>query len=95
MGNEVELAAPGVNVTTTALPTGIFCQSGGYVATCSGTSYAAAHVSAAAAVLKAYYPLWTNAMIRAQLQSTATVLGPVGRDTLFGYGLLNIFAALN
>jgi len=81
----VELAAPGVNILST-------CLSGG---TCfdSGTSMAAPHVAAAAAILKAFNPTWTNTDIRTRLQRTAS--NWPNRTTQTGYGLIDIRAAID
>lgn len=90
VGSQVELSAPGVDVLSTSLPNGSVCSNGGFTATCSGTSFAAPHVSAAAAILRALHPTWSNATIRNRLRSTATDLGSAGFDNTFGYGLLNL-----
>ncbi|MHB1090343.1 MAG: S8 family serine peptidase, partial [Ilumatobacteraceae bacterium] len=63
-----------------------------------GTSMAAPFVSGAAALLFAARPQITAAQVRALLILSATDLGPAGRDTTFGAGLINLpaaFAALN
>lgn len=91
-GSKVEVAAPGTTVTytrgiTTTCLGGITCPA-------EGTSLAAPHVAAAAALLKAYNPSWSNAEIRRRLGAGATDLGPAGRDAQFGYGLLNIAGAI-
>jgi subtilisin family serine protease len=86
MGAKVELAAPGASVTSTCL--------GGITCAVSGTSFAAPHVAAAAALLKAYNASWSNTEIRQRLGAGATDLGPAGRDVQFGYGLLNITGAI-
>jgi serine protease len=62
-----------------------------------GTSFAAPHVSAAAALLIATKRLGahpTPAQIKARLQSTARDLGPPGNDSHYGAGLLDVGAAL-
>ncbi|HLC22165.1 MAG TPA: S8 family peptidase [Candidatus Nanoarchaeia archaeon] len=81
VGPEVELAAPGVSVLST-------WKGGGYN-TISGTSMATPHVSGVAALAIEANPTLTNVEIRALLQSTADDLGAVGRDTSFGYGLVD------
>lgn len=85
VGPSVELAAPGVNITSTCL--------GGLTCPNSGTSMAAPHVAAAAAILKAYNPSWTNTDIRTRLQRTAS--NWPNRNELTGYGLIDIRAALD
>jgi subtilisin family serine protease len=58
-----------------------------------GTSMATPHVSAVAALVWSYTPTCTGAQIRASLTKSALDLGPVGRDTKFGYGLVQAKAA--
>jgi subtilisin family serine protease len=53
-----------------------------------GTSMATPHVSAIAALIWSYAPQCTNAQVRTALTSTAMDLGATGRDTKFGYGLV-------
>lgn len=86
-GSAVELAAPGVDVRTTEL--------GGGTSVVDGTSFAAPHVAAAAALLKAAEPTWSNADVRDALKETATNLGTGGFDVYYGNGLLDIDAALD
>lgn len=78
-GDQVEIAAPGKDILSTV--------PGGY-ATYSGTSMACPHVSGAAAVVFAHGSL-TNLEVRNQLGATATDLGTSGRDSSFGFGLLD------
>ncbi len=60
-----------------------------------GTSMATPHVSAVAALVWSYFPTCTGAQIRASLTKSAMDLGPVGRDTKFGFGLVQAVAAKN
>ena len=80
---DVEVAAPGVDILSTV--------PGGY-GTMSGTSMAAPHVSGVAAVLMWQKGL-TAAATRSLLSSSADDLGPVGRDTCFGAGRVNLARA--
>lgn len=76
-GPEVELAAPGNNIYSTVLD--------GQWAAKSGTSMAAPHVAGTAAlVIAAGY-----ADVRDRLRATADELGVPGRDTWYGYGLVD------
>ncbi len=60
-----------------------------------GTSMASPHVSAAAALMLSEDNSLTNDQIKWVLQNTAIDLGPAGKDNDYGYGLLNIEAAIN
>ena len=79
-GPTIELAAPGVSIYSTYI--------GGYE-TLSGTSMASPHVAGTAALVWKAYPLLSNEGVRTQLQNTADDLGDSGRDSLYGYGLVN------
>lgn len=58
-----------------------------------GTSFAAPIVSGACALLLQQHPQWTPAEVADALRSTATDLGPAGPDTVFGWGLIDVFRA--
>jgi subtilisin family serine protease len=58
-----------------------------------GTSMATPHVSAVAALVWSYFPTCTGAQIRTSLNNSALDLGPAGRDTKFGYGMVQAKAA--
>ena len=79
-GGYVDLAAPGVEVWTAAPG-----NRGVYV---SGTSYAAAYATAAAAVVRLRHRQWPAAKVRRLLLDRAEDLGPPGRDPIFGQGLM-------
>lgn len=79
-GSAVELTAPGVGIPSDRL--------GGGTISYSGTSMACPHVSGCAALVIAS-GVTTAADIRSRLDSTATDLGATGRDTWYGYGLVN------
>ena len=83
-GDYIDLAAPGASIISTA--------SNDYKIQ-SGTSMAAAFVTGAAALLFAAQPSITAAQVRDILQRTATDIGAPGRDTTFGFGLINLVAA--
>ena len=72
------LVAPGVDVLA-AVP-------GGRYAFFSGTSFAAPHVSGAAALVLQAAPSTRNGSLTAALMSTAVDLGPPGWDPAFGAG---------
>jgi subtilisin family serine protease len=58
-----------------------------------GTSMATPHVSAVAALVWSLNPGCTAAQLRSTLQKSAQDLGPAGRDTKFGFGLVQGKAA--
>ena len=87
-------SAPGVNIYST--------YKGTSYATLSGTSMAAPHVSASVALVLGTPVgssdtngdgVWNPSEVLAKLEGTATDLGASGFDTLFGFGLVNVFAA--
>ncbi|MCD8180938.1 MAG: S8 family serine peptidase [Firmicutes bacterium] len=74
----------------------IFClspfedESGGYeIEACSGTSQAAPHVAAVAAIAKSIYPELTTAQFMEILIDTSEDLGDEGYDTSYGYGFID------
>jgi subtilisin len=86
VGPEVELSAPGWNINSTWL--------GGGYRLASGTSMASPHVAGTAALVWAAHPDWANTEVRDQLQYTALDLGTEGRDSSYGFGLVNAYAAV-
>jgi serine protease len=54
----------------------------------SGTSMASPHVAGVAALVWSYFPTCTNAEIRSALAASAEDLGAAGRDTSYGFGLV-------
>lgn len=83
---DVEISAAGVNVLSTR-------RGGGYFSL-SGTSMATPHVAGAAAVVAFRFPNLNAAGIRERLTANADPLGPAGRDPTFGFGRVNLAAAL-
>lgn len=104
--NRVDLAAPGGDVskdlngdgygdgvlstlmddsTTPIQPIYAFYQ---------GTSMACPHAAGVAALMLALTPALTPAQVESFLTSTATDLGAVGRDDVYGHGLINAYQAV-
>lgn len=77
------LVAPGEVSKSTLL-------GGGYTGSISGTSFAAPNVSGAVAVLLGAFPHLTPEQVVRILLNTATDLGAVGVDDVYGYGLVNL-----
>ncbi|RFU69535.1 alkaline serine protease [Peribacillus saganii] len=84
IGAKVEFSAPG-NAIVSTLPASI--DRDGYGAL-TGTSMAAPHVTAMAALYIEKYPNLTNKQIRQKMQQNALDLGVPSRDPLYGYGLV-------
>jgi len=85
-GPDSELAAPGVDIYTTAM-------GGGYT-TAGGTSLATAHVTGTAALV-INSGLTDNLLIRERLQQTTEDLGVAGWDTQYGFGLVDAYQAIS
>jgi subtilisin family serine protease len=85
-GPWIDLAAPGDDVPSTTVD-------GGY-GTWRGTSFAAPHVAAAAALVLAARPQATPAQVRALLVNNSRDAGPVGFDESYGWGVLDIAASV-
>jgi subtilisin family serine protease len=85
-GTQLSVAAPGVDVIAPA-PDETYQMS-------TGTSIATAHVSGVIALMLERDPSLTPAEVRRILEATATDLGPKGKDSQFGWGLVNPRKAL-
>lgn len=81
-----ELAAPGVYNYSTYI--------GSTYKYLSGTSMATPHVSGAAALLMSICTTCSTSEIRTLLRESAIDLGEVGKDILFGYGLIDLTTAV-
>ena len=60
----------------------------------AGTSFSAPYVTGVAALILAVNPALTPTQVESLLESTATDLGPAGRDDDYGWGLVNADAVL-
>ncbi len=85
-GKYITVAAPGVEILGPS-------TKGSYQLS-TGTSVAAAHVSGVAALLLERKPDLRPDALRKILASTATDLGPKGRDSQFGAGLIDAYRAV-
>lgn len=84
--NQVDIAAPGVDVWSTI--------SGDDFDNLDGTSMASPHVAGVAALLMSADPSASAADIRSAIENGAEDLGRSGRDNSFGYGFIDASAAL-
>jgi hypothetical protein len=85
-GSEIDIAAPGSNIYST-VGTSTY-------GSMSGTSMATPYAAAEAALIMSANPTWTISQVRDQMTATATDLGLVGRDDIFGAGLISPSTAL-
>lgn len=85
-GTSVDVTAPGVNIYS-ATPGGGY----GYL---SGTSMAAPHVTAIAALLKLQDPSISPDEIEQKIKQISIDIGRVGWDQYFGFGIPNLSLAL-
>ncbi len=81
-----ELSAPGVSNYSTYI--------GNRYAYLSGTSMATPHVVASAALVFSYCSDCSTSEVREVLRGTAIDLGDPGQDSIFGYGLVDVFASI-
>jgi subtilisin family serine protease len=81
-GDFIDLCAPGVDIMTTAPGDKYNCY--------SGTSMAAAYVTAAVALLLQRRPDLKPKQVRSLLEQSARDLGAPGKDKQFGCGLLDL-----
>lgn len=99
-GPDVEITAPGVSVLSTwndgisYLDPQPYLLDGDYYKEGSGTSMASPHVAGVAALVMESNPNFTAEQVRQRMNETAFDLGIIGRDTQFGYGLVDAYMAL-
>lgn len=80
-GDYIDVAAPGVDIVSTA--------PGGRYPPLSGTSMAAAHVSGVAALIRELGPVLSAREVGLIIRGNARDLGPAGADAAFGTGLVD------
>jgi len=81
-GSSIEVVAPGENIYSTYLKNNYTYM--------SGTSMATPYVAGNLALLKQQNPTLTNIELREKLHNNTIDLGIKGRDTSFGYGLIQV-----
>ncbi|MFG2165735.1 S8 family serine peptidase [Micromonospora chersina] len=85
-GPEADVAAPAVDIYSTSY--------GGKYSKGTGTSGATAIVAGAAALIRSKYPDLPAQEVAHRLTATAIDKGPPGRDDEYGYGVIDLVAAL-
>ncbi|RFB15032.1 peptidase S8 [Bacillus sp. HNG] len=85
-GDYIDVAAPGVTIPSTYIDE--------QYAALSGTSMAAPHVAALAALMRSINPNLSNKEIMDMIKGTSLDLGKAGKDIYFGEGLIDIVQAL-
>ncbi|MBN2983337.1 S8 family serine peptidase [Cohnella algarum] len=86
-GDYIDVAAPGSSIAST--------YPGSRYAALSGTSMATPHVAALVSLVKAANPGLGVDEIAEIVRSTARDLGPAGKDNDFGYGQIDVDAAVH
>ncbi|MFE9688859.1 S8 family serine peptidase [Micromonospora sp. NPDC005806] len=85
-GPQIDVAAPAVDIYSTSY--------GGKYSKGTGTSAATAIVAGAAALIRSKYPDLPAEEVAHRLTATAIDKGPPGRDDEYGYGVIDLVAAL-
>ncbi|MDG4760091.1 type VII secretion-associated serine protease mycosin [Micromonospora sp. WMMD710] len=85
-GPEVDVVAPAVDIYSTSI--------NGKYRRGTGTSDATAIVAGAAALIRSKYPYLPAREVAHRLTATAVDKGPPGRDDEYGYGVIDLVAAL-
>lgn len=85
-GHYVDVTAPGENIAST--------YPGNEYAAMSGTSMASPHAAALAAMIRSANPLLSNEDVMDIMRQSALDLGQPGRDIYYGYGQIDVAAAL-
>nr|WP_237690736.1 S8 family peptidase [Paenibacillus caui] len=85
-GDYIDVMAPGESIAST--------YPGNQYAALSGTSMASPHVAALAALIRSVNPDLKNTEVMDIIRKNVKDLGTAGRDKYFGYGQINVYAAL-
>ncbi|WP_435821698.1 type VII secretion-associated serine protease mycosin [Micromonospora parva] len=85
-GPKIDVVAPAVDIYSTSY--------GGKYSKGTGTSSATAIVAGAAALIRSKYPYLPAREVAHRLTATAVDKGPPGRDDEYGYGVIDLVAAL-
>lgn len=89
-GAWIDIAAPGIDITSTALAPGTTPA----IRTGTGTSFSSPIVAGVAAMVRERHPGWRWDRVHWEVLRTATDRGPAGHDDAYGFGVVNAAAAL-
>ena len=93
-GNRIDLAAPGTGIASTCTTNYQAPQAGGTYTNMTGTSQASPHVAGAAGLVRSMNPNRIASIgTKSLLFRMAQDLGTTGRDTLYGFGVLQVPAS--
>ncbi|MFF5174376.1 type VII secretion-associated serine protease mycosin [Micromonospora sp. NPDC000089] len=85
-GSKIDVVAPAVDIYSTSID--------GKYRKGTGTSDATAIVAGAAALIRSKYPNLSADQVANRIKATAVDKGPPGKDDEYGYGVIDIVAAL-
>lgn len=85
-GDYVDVAAPGVDIPSTYIHSDY--------AALSGTSMACPHVAALASLIRSVSSHLKNTEVMQIIRQSSVDLGPPGKDKLYGFGMIDVNAAL-
>jgi subtilisin family serine protease len=97
-GSQLWITAPGIHVPTTDITGSVGYDPGNYYLRFNGTSAAAPHVSATAALMRSVNPTLTVSQIRTALRYSADKVSSMGGNdwtSEYGYGRINISKAVH
>lgn len=94
-GEKMTFSNTGDGLTVVAGGTAMIATSTDYITSASGTSFASPYVTGLVALMYSVDPNMTPARVFEILAATSTDLGSSGYDTTFGYGVINMGAAVS
>ena len=92
-GNRLDVVAPGESIYTTDRMDSLGYNNENYCYF-AGTSFSCPQVSGIAALMLSANSSLSASQIREIIQKTAQDLGPLGKDSVYGYGLVDAYAAV-
>jgi subtilisin family serine protease len=90
-GPWITLAAPGIDIPTTAMASGPAPA----IAPVTGTSFSSPIVAGVAGLVRERHPAWSWDKVAYEVVRTARDAGPAGADDAYGFGIVDAAAALD